>query len=44
MEYSFFIYDGVVSVKLTGDFLGHPDEKNLIRDAKNYTRSGLTKF
>ncbi|NLR90107.1 MULTISPECIES: STAS domain-containing protein [Flammeovirga] len=44
MEYSFFIYDGVVGVKLVGDFLGHPEEKNLIRDAKNFTKSGLRDF
>lgn len=44
MDYSFFIYDGIVNVKLQGDFLGLPKEKILIRDAKAFTRSGNIDF
>ncbi|ANQ47433.1 STAS domain-containing protein [Flammeovirga yaeyamensis] len=44
MEYSFLIYDGVITVKLKGDFLGHPEEKSFIRDSKLFTRSGITDF
>ncbi|MBD0403459.1 STAS domain-containing protein [Flammeovirga sp. EKP202] len=44
MEYSFFIYDGIICIKLKGDFLGLPKEKILIRDAKAFTKSGNTDF
>ncbi|OHX68073.1 STAS domain-containing protein [Flammeovirga pacifica] len=44
MKYSFLIYDGVITVKLIGDFLGHPEEKSFIRDSKLFTRSGITNF
>lgn len=44
MNYSFFIYDGIVNIKLEGDFLGLPKEKILIRDAKTFTRSGNIDF
>ncbi|MBB6459355.1 STAS domain-containing protein [Flammeovirga kamogawensis] len=44
MEYSFFIYDQIINIKLKGDYLGLPKEKILIRDAKIFTKSGNIDF